>query len=106
MITRTISITRLLWKNVECGVFFDCIVLFNEPHATVSIALIADAAGRFECGVETAGLACMVGNVRSAQLYQKSGWRLAGTVVNQTETSNGRLPLEAWRYEKRLTRST
>jgi hypothetical protein len=44
-----------------------------------------------------------VGNHRAARFYEKSGWRLAGTVVDPAETSSGPFPLEVWRYEKRLT---
>jgi GNAT superfamily N-acetyltransferase len=71
----------------------------------VAAALIADAEARLaENGVETAWLACAVGNDRAARFYEKSGWCLAGTVVNTAETSSGPFALEVWRYEKRLTR--
>jgi ribosomal protein S18 acetylase RimI-like enzyme len=80
--------------------------LFVSPEARgsgVAAALIADAEARLaRRGVETAWLACAVGNERAARFYEKSGWRLAGTVVNPTETSSGPFPLEVWRYEKRL----
>jgi len=73
----------------------------------VAAALIADAETRLAAsGVETAWLACAVGNDRAARFYEKNGWHLAGTVVNPADTSSGPLPLEVWRYEKRLTRST
>ena len=80
----------------------------SEAHGSgVAKALIADAEARLaEHGVETAWLACAIGNDRAARFYEKSGWRLASTVVNSAETSSGPFPLEAWRYEKRLTRST
>jgi hypothetical protein len=55
-------------------------------------------------GVETAWLACAIGNERAARFYEKSGWRRAGTMMNLAETSNGLFPLEVWRYEKTLTR--
>ena len=84
--------------------------LFVSPEARgsgVAAALIADAEARLaERGVETAWLACAIGNDRAARFYEKSGWRLVGTVVNPAETSSGPFPLEVWRYEKRLTRST
>ncbi len=84
--------------------------LFVSPEARGSgaaAALIADAETRLaERGVETAWLACAVGNVRAARFYEKGGWRLAGAIVNPTETSSGPFPLEVWRYEKQLTRST
>ncbi len=84
--------------------------LFVSPEAHgsgVAAALIADAEARLaEHGIETAWLACAIGNDRAARFYEKSGWRLAGTVVNAAETSSGPFPLEVWRYEKWLTRST
>jgi ribosomal protein S18 acetylase RimI-like enzyme len=84
--------------------------LFVSPHARgsgVAAALITDAETRLaERGVETARLACAIGNYRAARFYEKTGWRLAGTIVNPAETSRGPFPLEVWRDEKRLTRST
>jgi ribosomal protein S18 acetylase RimI-like enzyme len=66
-------------------------------------ALIADAEARLaDGGVETAWLACAIGNERAARFYRKCGWHLAGTMINQVETSAGDFPLEVWRYEKRL----
>jgi ribosomal protein S18 acetylase RimI-like enzyme len=69
----------------------------------VAGALIADAERRLRAsGVETAWLACAIGNERAARFYQKAGWHRVGTMLNQAETSEGTFPLEAWRYEKRL----
>ena len=69
----------------------------------VAAALIADAeACLAENGVRTAWLACAIGNDRAARFYEKSGWRRAGTMVNEAETSEGRFLLEVWRYEKEL----
>ena len=66
-------------------------------------ALIADAELRLRAnGVETAWLACAIGNERAARFYQKCGWHRVGTMLNQAETSAGTFPLEVWRYEKRL----
>jgi GNAT superfamily N-acetyltransferase len=71
----------------------------------VAAALIADAEARLAArGVHTAWLACAIGNDRAARFYEKSGWRRAGTMMNQAETPNGAFPLEVWRYEKPLTR--
>jgi GNAT superfamily N-acetyltransferase len=73
----------------------------------VAAALIADAEARLaERGIETAWLACAIGNQRAARFYEKSGWRLSGTVVHLAETSQGPFPLQEWRYEKRLSRRT
>jgi GNAT superfamily N-acetyltransferase len=72
--------------------------------AGVAAALIADAEARLATrGVETAWLACAIGNDRAARFYEKRGWRRAGTVTSQLETDGGRFPLDVWRYEKRLT---
>ena len=69
----------------------------------VAAALIADAEARLsERGVETAWLACAIGNERAARFYEKSGWHRAGTMVNHLDTPNGAFLLEVWRYEKTL----
>ncbi len=66
-------------------------------------ALVADAEQRLrEDGVETAWLACAIGNDRAARFYEKTGWRRVGTFVSNLETPDGTLPLETWRYEKEL----
>jgi GNAT superfamily N-acetyltransferase len=69
----------------------------------VAAALVADAeACLAQAGLEVAWLACAIGNDRAARFYEKCGWRRAGTVVSRLETSSGVIPLEVWRYEKRL----
>ena len=94
-----------------------CIVKGNELYqlfvsaqsrgSGVAATLIADAEARLsENGVETAWLACAIGNERAARFYEKCGWHRAGTMINQLEASKGTLPLEVWRYEKSLTRPT
>jgi ribosomal protein S18 acetylase RimI-like enzyme len=68
-------------------------------------ALIADGEARLaERGIETAWLACAIGNERAARFYEKSGWSRVGTMVNRLETSSGLYLLEVWRYEKPLAR--
>jgi len=70
----------------------------------IAAALIADAEARLaESGVETAWLACAIGNERAARFYEKCGWRRVGIMVNHAETADGTFPLEVWRYEKSLT---
>jgi ribosomal protein S18 acetylase RimI-like enzyme len=70
----------------------------------VAAALIADAEARLaEKGVETAWLACAIGNERAARFYEKRGWRRTATMVYRAEAPNGSFPLEVWRYEKSLT---
>lgn len=69
----------------------------------VAAALLADGEARIaQRGHATAWLACSIGNDRAARFYEKSGWRRAGTIVNQCETASGMFPLEVWRYEKAL----
>jgi GNAT superfamily N-acetyltransferase len=71
----------------------------------VAAALVMDAEARLsEAGVETAWLACAIGNERAARFYEKCGWHRAGTMINQLETSEGIFSLEVWRYEKSLIR--
>ena len=66
--------------------------------------LLADAEALLSArGVETAWLACAIGNLRAARFYEKSGWRLAETTRVLTGTSAGPYPLDIWRYEKRLS---
>jgi ribosomal protein S18 acetylase RimI-like enzyme len=80
--------------------------LFVDPEARGSgaaAALIADAERRLaEDGVEVAWLACAIGNERAGRFYEKCGWRRVGTMINPLDTPEGVLPLEVWRYEKRL----
>jgi RimJ/RimL family protein N-acetyltransferase len=52
-------------------------------------------------GVETAWLACAVGNARAARFYERRGWRRTGTVMHEPDDSGGNV-FEVWRYEKRL----
>jgi GNAT superfamily N-acetyltransferase len=69
----------------------------------VAAALIADAERRLAAyGFEVAWLACAIGNERAARFYEKCGWRRVGTMINPLDTPDGVLPLEVWRYEKRL----
>jgi GNAT superfamily N-acetyltransferase len=70
----------------------------------VAAALINDAEFRFaENGVQTAWLACAIGNDRAARFYEKSGWHRTGNMINRLETPEGEFLLEVWRYEKSLT---
>jgi ribosomal protein S18 acetylase RimI-like enzyme len=69
----------------------------------IAAALLADGEIRMaEKGVETAWLACAIGNQRAARFYEKCGWRRAGNMINRLETPTGIFPLEVWRYEKSL----
>jgi ribosomal protein S18 acetylase RimI-like enzyme len=71
--------------------------------AGVAAALTADAEERLRSGgVETAWLACAIGNDRAARFYEKSGWRRIGPMMSDLETPEGIFPLQVWRYEKSL----
>ena len=80
--------------------------LFVAAHARgsgVAAALIADAETRLaEAGVETAWLACAIGNHRAARFYEKNGWHKVGNMIDLAETSSGVFRLEVWRYEKSI----
>lgn len=67
----------------------------------VAATLLADAEARIAAGgVETAWLACAIGNDRAARFYERNGWRGVSTMTSQLETPDGLFPLEVWRYEK------
>ena len=69
--------------------------------AGVAAALINDAESRLaQGGVETAWLACAIGNERAARFYEKRGWHRAGTMISELDTPEGIFALEVWRYEK------
>ncbi|KRR07643.1 GNAT family acetyltransferase [Bradyrhizobium jicamae] len=73
--------------------------------AGTAAALMTDAEARLsERGVETAWLACAIGNARAARFYEKCGWYLARTMISRLDTADGPFDLEVWRYEKRLAR--
>jgi GNAT superfamily N-acetyltransferase len=86
---------------------YQLFVSAQSRGAGVAAALIADAEARLSAhGVETAWLACAIGNDRAARFYEKCGWRRAGVVVSQLETPDGLFPLEVWRYEKPMRFAT
>jgi ribosomal protein S18 acetylase RimI-like enzyme len=67
----------------------------------VAALLIDDAESRLAAaGVQTAWLACAIGNQRAARFYEKRGWRLVGIIDYDAVTADGRFPLRVWRYEK------
>ena len=54
-------------------------------------------------GVDTAWLACAIGNDRAARFYEKCGWHRIGEVAGPLPMPDGGvLELQVWRYEKRL----
>lgn len=69
----------------------------------VAAALIDDAEEQLRSnGVQTAWLACAIGNDRAARFYEKRGWKLTGNMDNELETQEGVFTLVTWRYEKNL----
>jgi ribosomal protein S18 acetylase RimI-like enzyme len=71
----------------------------------VAAVLVADAEVRLVAsGVQTAWLACAIGNERAARFYEKCGWHRVGNMINHLDTPSGPFDLEVWRYEKRLGR--
>jgi GNAT superfamily N-acetyltransferase len=69
----------------------------------VAAVLMADAETHLrEKGVDTAWLACAVGNDRAARFYEKCGWIRTATVSDDVEVPDGTFPLDVWRYEKSL----
>jgi GNAT superfamily N-acetyltransferase len=83
---------------------FQLYVSREARGAGVATALIADAEKQLrELGIETAWLACAIGNERAAKFYEKSGWRRVGDFLTRLETVEGPFDLNVWRYEKRVT---
>ena len=69
----------------------------------IAATLIDDGESRLAAnGIETAWLACAIGNSRAAKFYEKRGWHRVGNSLIHVETSSGTFPLEIWRYEKPL----
>jgi ribosomal protein S18 acetylase RimI-like enzyme len=71
----------------------------------IAAALVADAEERLvQSGVDKAWLSCAIGNERAARFYEKCGWQRTGIVTDILETTNGKFPLDVWRYEKSLAK--
>ena len=80
---------------------YQLFVATEARGAGVAAALVADAERTLAArGVRTAWLACAIGNHRAARFYEKCGWRLARTMVNELEVPGGTFEIEVWRYEK------
>lgn len=80
--------------------------LYVSPEsrgAGVAASLIADAEAQLAArGFELGWLGCAIGNRRAERFYEKCGWQQVGRMVYHSEVPNGTLPVEVWRYEKRL----
>ena len=71
----------------------------------VAAVLMADAEARLaSLGLETAWLACAVGNNRAARFYEKNGWLRVRTETSWLQTPDGQIPVDIWRYEKHVRR--
>jgi GNAT superfamily N-acetyltransferase len=82
---------------------YELFVAAQARGTGVAAALIADGEAQLaRAGVETAWLACVIGNERAARFYEKCGWRRVGTMINRAETPDRVFDIEAWRYEKPL----
>jgi GNAT superfamily N-acetyltransferase len=91
---------------VKGSELYQLFVAAQSRGSGFAAALMADAEARLsDNGVETAWLACAIGNERAARFYEKCGWHRAGVMVNLAETEVGPFPLEVWRYEKSLSRA-
>lgn len=91
-------------KNDE---IYQLYVSADARGSGIAAALLADAEARLTAnGIETAWLACAIGNERAAKFYEKNGWRRVGEMTNQLETPDGLFPLEVWRYEKSLLQAS
>lgn len=67
-------------------------------------ALIDDAESIFVAsGIETAWLACAIGNERAAAFYRKAGWAFTRVMPLSAYVESGSFTLDVWRFEKQLT---
>jgi GNAT superfamily N-acetyltransferase len=88
---------------VQGDELYQLFVAAEARGSGVAAALIADAERSLAAArVEIAWLACAIGNDRAARFYEKCGWRRIGTMINPLDIPGGALPLEVWRYEKRV----
>lgn len=89
-----------LTKDAE---LYQLFVASGARGSGVAAALIADAEARLAAqGVETAWLACAIGNTRASRFYEKQGWKNIGSVPHRVETPSGEYQFEVWRFEKKV----
>ena len=66
--------------------------------------LLADAERRLSFhGISRAWLVCAIGNDRAAKFYNKCGWDLTQTIIDELEILDGTFSLKVWKFEKQLT---
>jgi GNAT superfamily N-acetyltransferase len=89
-----------LLKGSELYQFY---VAAHARGSGIAAVLMADAEALLrERGVDTACLACAIGNDRAARFYEKCGWSRTGTVTEALEVAGGTFALDVWRCEKSL----
>jgi ribosomal protein S18 acetylase RimI-like enzyme len=87
-------------KGAELYQFY---VSSNARGSGVAQVLMTDAEARLSAsGVDTAWLACAIGNDRAVRFYEKCRWLRTGIVIDDVEVPGGTFALEVWRYEKSL----
>jgi GNAT superfamily N-acetyltransferase len=91
-------------KSDELDQFFVARPARGTGAAATLLAHAEDDLARI--GVDTAWLACAIGNDRAARFYEKHGWQRVGTMIHHAETSEGHFDVEVWRYEKRVKKIT
>ena len=88
---------------VEGDELYQLFVAEAARGSGVAAMLIDDAeAAMAAAGVDTAWLACAIGNDRAARFYEKRGWRRTGNMRSRLPVPGGVFELEVWRFEKRL----
>lgn len=66
-------------------------------------ALMADAESVFSGNnIETAWLACAIGNERAAAFYRKAGWHFMRVMPLSVHVESGSFTLDIWRFEKQI----
>jgi ribosomal protein S18 acetylase RimI-like enzyme len=88
---------------VKDAELYQLFVSAQSRGSGVAAALLADGEARLAAsGVQTAWLACAIGNERAARFYEKHGWHRVGNMINRSDTPSGEYLLDVWRYEKPL----
>ena len=86
------------------GALLDQFYVAAQVRGTGAAAiLLADAEQRLaDNGFDIGWLTCAIGNDRAARFYVKHGWQQVETAVENAPTPRGAIPVNVWRYEKRV----